>query len=256
MITTDRTEINITRHCNNHCSCCNHGSPLAKPYYMEPETLRRDLAMLKPFWHTGFLCLQGGEPLLHPKIMELLDVQQKSGVASQYGMLSNGRLLEKMPDEFFQKCGQMRVGDRKFELRVSVYANFDIRRLAPSIEKANRCGFEIRPGPTPTFWKLFYDQPDGGKAAWATCYARGCHTVHEGYWYHCPLACFFPAQFFGWDEHIDGIKIEGLTEAKLAEFIAHPEPLKTCGKCTAGGRGGIPWHEETNPEKWLREATV
>lgn len=255
MIITDRCEVNLTRHCNNSCACCNHASPLAEHYFMEPDTLRRDLDILSKIIHTGFFCLQGGEPLLNPKVIEFLDVQKQSGFADQYGMLSNGRLLSRMPEEFFQKCGSMTINGKKFELRVSVYANFNMRELDPSIAKAVKYGFEIRPGPTPTFWKLFQEQSDGGLHNWQVCYARGCHTVHEGYFYHCPLAAFFPKQFHGWDEHVDGISLDGITEEKLRDFLDRPEPLKTCGKCT-GGNIGMPWHETWDRETWMKEATA
>lgn len=253
MIFTDRCEVNITRHCNNSCACCNHASPLAEPYFMEPETLRRDLTVLNRIMHTGFFCLQGGEPLLNPKVMEFLDVQDQSGFADQYGMLSNGKLLSRMPEEFFKRCGELARPGKKFELRVSVYANFDAKELEPSISKSVKYGFEIRPGPTPVFWKLFQEQSDGGLRNWQTCYARGCHTVHEGYFYHCPLAAFFPKQFHGWDEHIDGISLDGITEPQLKAFLDRPEPLKTCSRCTAGSIG-IAWHETRDRETWMKEA--
>lgn len=258
MIVTDRCEINVTRHCTNACACCNHASPLAEPYFMEPESLRRDLAILRPIMHTGFLCLQGGEPLLHPRIMDFLDVQKASGFADQYGMLSNGKLLHRMPEEFFAKCGQMTVNGRKFELRVSVYANLDMRTLDEPLRKATHYGFEIRPGPTPTFWKLFQDPADGGAKNWKECFARSCHTIHDGYFYHCPLAAFFPKQFHGWDEHIDGIALNGITEAKLKAWLDRNEPLKTCTKCTGGevARAFIPWHETRDKTEWLKEAKV
>lgn len=255
MIITDRCEINVTRTCNNSCSCCNHGSPLAEPYFMEPATLARDLSILSKIMHTGFLCLQGGEPLLHPKIEEFMDVQKASGFADQYGMLTNGKLLHRMPESFFAKCGQITVNGKVFQLRVSVYANLDLRTLDDPIKKAVHYGFEIRPGPTPTFWKLFYDRPDKGASVWPGCYARHCHTVHEGYFYHCPLAAFFPKQFHGWDEHVDGIPLDGITEEKLRAWLDRPEPLKTCGKCTAGTTA-IPWHETRDRETWIKEATA
>lgn len=253
MIVTDRCEINVTRHCNNHCACCNHGSPWAESYFMDPEVLRRDLAVLSPMMHTGFLCLQGGEPLLHPRIMDLMDVQLQSGFADQYGMLSNGKLLKAMPEAFFKKAGSMRIKGKPFELRVSVYANLNIRDLDEPIRKAQQYGFEIRPGGTPTFWKLFQEQPDGGQANWNGCYARGCHTIHEGYFFHCPLAAFFPSQFHGWEPNIDGISLNGITEPALKAFLDRDTPLKTCSKCTAG-KGPISWHETFDKNKWIKEA--
>lgn len=103
MILTDRIEINITRHCNNRCCACNHGSPLAEPYYMTAEVLAKDLSMLRPMLHTKLLCLQGGEPLLHKGITDLMDVIASCGVAGQYAILTNGRMLQHMPEGFYKR---------------------------------------------------------------------------------------------------------------------------------------------------------
>lgn len=256
MIRIDNLEVNVVRHCQNACSCCNHGSPLAAPYFMEPETLQHDLECLRPVLRAGFLCLQGGEPLLHPRIMDFLGVQKACGMADKLGMLSNGRLLPQMPDMFYRACGECRVGANCFELRVSLYSNLDPRSLDEPLRKAQACGFEIRPGPTPIFYKLFMEQPDGGRDVWSKCFAKHCYTIHEGYFYHCPLAAFFPSQFFGQPERMDGLKVEGVTEAQLAEFLARPEPLWMCGHCTGGMNQWVPWHQTHDREAWLKEATL
>jgi GTP 3',8-cyclase len=251
MITTQRMEINIIRHCNNRCAACNHGSPLAEPYYMKPETLRRDLAILKPILHIKELCLQGGEPLLHGGICELMDVIEESDIADQYAILSNGRLLECMPEKFYQKCAQLKI-----ELRVTAYPNLDAGRLDYPIQKAKEYGFTFRANPKDFYWKLFKNQPDGGVAIWDSCYARTCHTVHEGWFYHCPLSCFFPKQFFGWDEHIDGISLDGITEVSLAKFLLQKDPPKTCSRCAGGPGISVPWRESTTREDWMDAATI
>jgi organic radical activating enzyme len=256
MINTDRIEINITRHCNNSCAACNHGSPWAERYFMEPEVLWRDLAVLKPILHTKLLCLQGGEPLLHGRITELMDVIRASGVAGQYAILTNGKLLHNMPEEFYQRCASLMVGDKPFELRVTAYPNLDVRLLDRPAKKSQEYGFVFRVYQKVDFWKLFKQQPDEGREIWRTCYARECHTLHEGWFYHCPLSCFFPKQFFGWDEHIDGISLDGITEGSLARFLSQTEPPKTCSRCAGGPGIAIPWHESKTFEEWMKAANV
>lgn len=256
MIRIDNLEVNVVRHCNNCCSACNHGSPLAAPYFMDPETLRHDLECLRPVLRCGFLCLQGGEPLLHPSIMDFLAVQKQCGMADKLGMLSNGRLLPQMPDVFYRACGECKLGSEVFELRVSLYGNLDQRVLDEPVRKATACGFEIRVGPTPQFYKLFMEQRDGGKAIWQTCGARKCYTIHEGYFYHCPLEAFFPSQFFGQEPCVDGLKVEGVTEQQLADYLNKTEPPWMCAHCTGGANQWIPWHETRGREQWIKEATV
>ena len=256
MINTERIEINITRHCNNRCAACNHGSPWVEPYFMDPKTLWHDLSILQPILHTKLLCLQGGEPLLHKGIYDLMGAIRESGVADQYAILTNGKLLHHMPEVFYQRCASLRMGDKLFELRVTAYPNLDMRSLELPSRKSQEYGFTFRVNPKSEFWKLFKRQSDGGREIWRTCYARECHTLHEGWFYHCPLSCFFPKQFFGWDEHIDGISLDGITESSLARFLSQSKPPKTCARCAGGPGIAIPWHESKTFEEWTEAATV
>jgi ABC-2 type transport system ATP-binding protein len=256
MIYTDRIEINVTRHCQNKCAACNHGSPWAKPYFMQPEILRLDLSELKPILHTKTLCLQGGEPLLHKGICDLMDVIGASGIADRYSILTNGKELYRMTDVFYQKCASLKMGENQFELRVTAYPNLNLNLLDLPTRKAKEYGFVFQVNPKSDYWKLFKQQPDDGREIWRTCYARECHTLHEGWFYHCPLSCFFPKQFFGWDEHIDGISLSGITEISLAKFLLQKEPPKTCARCAGGPGIAIPWHESKTFEEWMEAATV
>lgn len=256
MIRIDNLEVNVVRHCNSSCACCNHGSPLAAPYFMDPETLRHDLECLRPVLRAGFLCLQGGEPLLHPRIMDFLAVQKQCGMADKLGMLSNGRLLPQMPDVFYRACGECSVGSECYEIRVSVYPNLDVATLDVPIRKATACGFQIRHGGISQFYRLFKEQPDGGRGVWAVCNAKRCYTVHDGYFYHCPLEAFFPSQFFGQEPCMDGLKLGGVTEQQLADYLNQADPPWMCAHCTGGINQWMPWHQTFEREQWIKEATV
>lgn len=250
MIHLSKCEVNITRHCNNHCATCNHGSPFAEPYYMEPATLERDFEHLRKVARFGLMCLQGGEPLLHPRLLDFLDVLQRSGIADRYGILTNGRLLWRMPEEFYAKCGEMNL-----RLQVSLYPNLAASELDDPMAKAKAYGFEFILSGIGQFTKLFKDQPDGGREVWSKCPWRICYTVHEGYFFPCPLVAFFPQQFFGKPWPMDGIQINGLTEEKLKSFIDRPTPPFACSKCAGASGEWISWHQTYDYETWLEEST-
>lgn len=250
MIQTDLAiEINITRHCNNRCAGCNHASPFVVPYYMSPEVLRRDLALLKPLLHVGPLMLQGGEPLLHPDIIALLQIIADAEVSQYCGVLTNGRLLPRMPEVFWQT-----LGDRHMQLRISVYPNLPADVVPLAQEKARYYGFSLQPTAIPTFNPIFRLN-DG--SSYGHCPWKRCLTVHEGYFYLCPLSAFFPSQFMRLPVTTDGIPLEGLSEPVLREFLNRLEPLESCHICTGTSAPEvIPWHQANTREEWLRSATA
>ena len=240
-------EINATRHCTNACTNCNHASlKYTEHYFMDPAVLKRDLDVMKLHLRTKLLFVQGGEPLLHPNVVDLLRICLESGIAKQCGILTNGKLLKQQGDDLWAL-----LRDGHCELRLSCYPDLN-PDIVPWIEaKAREWNFYVRPQQISTFKPLFLKN-DG--RTYFGCPWNRCLTIHEGYFYLCPLTTFFPKQYMGLDEHIDGIPIEGMTDEKLDAFLHREHPLETCKIC-AGGRGqDIPWHQNTSKEEWESEA--
>lgn len=248
MIETDYgMEINAARGCTNGCQFCNHASTrYTEPYFMEPEVLKRDLDRIKDLLRTKLLFCQGGEPLINPKIVELLGLVYDSGIAKQCGILTNGKLLPKMGDDFWEM-----LGTRKMELRMSCYPDLDPSIVPFVQDKAEKWGFFVRPQQINTFKPLFLKN-DG--STYFGCPWSRCLTLHENYFYICPLSAFFPKQFMNLPEHIDGICLDGLDEPRLRDFINRDHPLETCKIC-AGGRGkDVPWSQAKSKDEWMQTA--
>ena len=103
MIRVQQLEANIVRHCNNRCVACSHASAFQPAWTMTPEMLLRDLIALSPCIHANQFKLLGGEPTLHPDICEMLAVSHAAGIADEINVTTNGRLLPKMPPEFWEQ---------------------------------------------------------------------------------------------------------------------------------------------------------
>lgn len=249
MIRTNVLEVNAAHHCTNRCASCNHASAFAKPYTMPVEVLERDLSVLATVLHTNFFCIQGGEPLLNPSIAEMIDVACDSGIADAYGILTNGRLFSKMPEEFWLKCAR-----RNIELRCSVYQNLEAEELALAHSKAKDYGINFKPSPVTAFQKVLGHYPAG--ESFYNCRWSHCHTVHDGFFYICPISTFWPEQFMGLPKTIDGYPLDSISEDDLLRFIKRTVPLESCKRCTGQMAPGIPWHESPNEEEWMKESTV
>lgn len=257
MVNTDYgCEINATRHCNLRCAQCNHGSAFADVYYMPVEVLKEDLQVMKNHLRTKLLLVQGGDPLIHPDVVELLRLCIESGIAKQSGLLTNGKLLKRMGDDLWAL-----LRDGHCELRMSCYPGLD-PDIVPWIQrKADEWGFYVRPQEINSFKPVFASVPDG--STYHGCGWNRCLTIHSGYFYLCPLSAFWPEQYMKraerWkdiDPHVDGIPIPGMTDDKLQEFLNRRHPLESCKICSGGRGPDVPHHQNKNKEEWEKEAGV
>lgn len=226
---------------------------------MKPESMERDLALLGRVAHFQFHCLQGGEATLNQQLLEFMDVQERSGIAERYGILTNGVLLHKMTDEFWKKAARP-----NFELRWSVYPVITDEYVTEMTAKARSFGVDFRPGRIGAFKPMFTKHADKGQAVWNICPWRACYTAHEGYFYHCPIAAFFPSQFPELFEEVphplvDGYPLDTLTEEVIQGMLVRPHPLRSCEICTGAVIGDwVPWGqlETKNRAEWIRNTTV
>src|SRR4051812_36441009 len=100
-ILNGRVEVNIAEHCNLSCRSCSHLSPVMPRKYVDPSSLQHDLDALAAVYHAGSVRLLGGEPLLHPGLLSVIEVAAESGIADEVAVITNGVLLPRMPIEFW-----------------------------------------------------------------------------------------------------------------------------------------------------------
>lgn len=244
MISRPQLECNIVRTCTNRCAACSHAAPWAPTYFMPPEVLERDLKDLAPVLHAEQFWLLGGEPLLHPKIDDLLEVAQRCANAAEVGIITNGQLLEQMTEWFWTHIKL---------LRVSVYPNLDAAKVTLAEEKQKAHGFKLETVGIPKFWKQFANS-DG--AHFNACpWTKQCLTIHDGFLYLCPQAAFFPEQFMGLPEHTDGFPVGGCTEVALQACLDRTEPYTACRICCSF-KEQTDWHQCETKEEWLKDSTI
>ncbi|WP_199909973.1 radical SAM/SPASM domain-containing protein [Paenibacillus sp. CAA11] len=98
MKTFKKVYIEITSVCNLACSFCPPTSRQAK--FIQVETFRNILDQIKP--HTNHIYLHvKGEPLLHPKLDQLLDAADEKGI--KVNMTTNGTLINKAKPKILGK---------------------------------------------------------------------------------------------------------------------------------------------------------
>jgi hypothetical protein len=103
-------ETHLVDHCNLNCRRCSHFAPLAAPYFAVPEQFERDMCRLgELFRNIRVIRLMGGEPLLHPGIEYFFAATRKWFPEARLHLVTNGILLDKMADSFWNSCRQYRV---------------------------------------------------------------------------------------------------------------------------------------------------
>lgn len=135
-----RFETDITDHCNLNCTGCNHFSPIAEERCIDVDAFEKDFARLSELTKRKIenIDLMGGEPLLHPRLPELLGVARKYFDGTIH-IVTNGLLLPKMPDGFWESC-------RNNNITVKV-TSYPIKIDRPKIEqlaKKHKVRLQIR----------------------------------------------------------------------------------------------------------------
>lgn len=133
----DYLEIHITDHCNLNCACCCHFAPLAEKYFMSKEHFKNDLERLS-FLSKGKINrirLMGGEPLLHPNIIDLMQIARTLFQESDIAIHSNGILLSSISNEFWEACERYKIG-----IILSYYpVDIDYTNICSLAKKHNVC---------------------------------------------------------------------------------------------------------------------
>lgn len=100
-------EVHLVDHCNLNCKGCDHFAPIADKWFADLNVYVRDLRQLqKLFSRVYTIRLLGGEPLLHPDIVNFLLSTRSLFPNTKIEIMTNGILLEKMPDSFWNGCKQ------------------------------------------------------------------------------------------------------------------------------------------------------
>ena len=235
-----RYEVNLVEHCNLNCKGCYHFSPVAKETFLDVEEYERDCKRLSDLYdgQMSNIGLLGGEPLLHPQICEFMRITRENFPIGEIWILTNGILLDKMPDEFWKACQDYKVaiqctrypltnvdydgiGKKVKSLGLKYYYHNDVERDGE--KKLIKYPFDLtgKYNPEYNYYHCFR--------------ANGCVTLKNGKLYTCVMAANFHIlkEKFNLDVPLserNGIDIYKATSAKeISEFLCKPIPF--CRYC-------------------------
>ncbi|MDR0464989.1 MAG: hypothetical protein LBG94_07745 [Treponema sp.] len=132
-------EVSVCDHCNLNCVCCEHFSPIADEKYLNVEKYEKDCSRISEFTggEINWLHLMGGEPLLHPRLNDIMKISRKYFSKGYIELVSNGILLLKQDELFWNICRNNNI--------VVAVTQYPIKLDLKSIEqKAKETGVNFR----------------------------------------------------------------------------------------------------------------
>ena len=184
-------EIHLAEHCNLNCAGCDNLSPLAEPEFVSVEEFMKDFKrMAELFNHEcSRIHLLGGEPLLHPELLNLIEIARDNFTQGIINLYTNGILLPQQDDKFWQTCKKSNI-----TLIITKYPiNIDREKIMKNAEKfdiqVKWVGFEGLKGKQFAMRPLNLSGSGDMKNNFAMCYrACVCIALSHGKLFPCSLA--------------------------------------------------------------------
>lgn len=253
-VRTETCELNVVHHCNLSCHACNHLSPALARHVVDANKAFEDFSILAEYYRPKHIVLVGGEPLLHPALPEVICAVRRSGVSDRIRVLTNGLLLPRMSDVFWQEVD---------EVQVSVYPGreMSVEQLGHCQCKAKLWGVDLKLRYFDRFRETYSEQGTKDKGLvgriYNTCqfaHVWRCHNFSDGFLFRCPQSLFIPKLINNdilTHPTIDGIKITDSPTfgGDLLAYLESPEPLASCYHCL-GSVGKLFAHEQVSRGMW------
>jgi len=249
----------VTWHCNLRCTNCSSGSPFQAHRDDDLSIFVRDLNILGKYVDTPYIRLIGGEPLLHPQILDYLREIKKAGYKSN--VATNGLLLSSMPDEFFELVDLVSLSiytnnNVNYEKIVNILEQkgvywknvIDIDNVLENFQSMKEYQDYIWHEKNTFVLLDKYERhtDETVKEIYDPCLLKDmCHSFHHGKYYKCNICITKGPQYNNmgiptdWDfVETDGFDFTGDNEEQimtgLRDFVygeAHKTPMKACYYC-------------------------
>ncbi len=240
-------EVQLVNHCNLNCRACSHFSNIAEPYYYNIFDYENDLKVIGQKFTLGILRLLGGEPLLHPDLIQILKITRKYLPETPITVVTNAVLLPEMNEQFF-----MTLKDENITVDISVYP-LSKSVYEKSVKILESYNIEYSLAKTDKF-RLFFnpDRKSDYIKMFKKCILKRCRILYKSKIYHCPIcACSeIYSDKFG-VKLIKGSGIDFKNERNRNILLKFLTPQETCQYCDFESVKFSPWAiSKAEPFEW------
>ena len=189
-------EMNVSLACNLKCEYCSHFGR-----YMKGAIPFDELSVWYKTWNQKIVPqnvrVMGGEPLLHPDILEIIQMTRNDWPDSSVELITNALLIPKMSEAFFTVL-------RDHKINVTASRHFDDTEFNRLFDRGIKFlidhGIQPNVSQSGQWWRKYYRLDEEGHAApyrsvpekaWQNCFVKNrCTTLLDNKLYRCPqLAC-------------------------------------------------------------------
>lgn len=253
----------VVDHCNLNCAYCDHMSPLAPEGFYDVKQFDKDMNALSKILTSDYILnryrlviqLVGGEPFLHPKLLDFADIVFKYipvELLNSFIIITNGTMFHKRLDlsehykELLRKYGKPGICISKYP---DVEESF-IRRTYFEFLGTNFISLE----PRDTFSKVNLDFEHRDLSGYC---CNGCMCLRDGKLFKCPVSGNVQFLMKKLNSNFEVIKPEDyldlskpLTPEEFVNF--HTTPRNFCYYCKPRDEF-LPWRRsEKDPKEWLK----
>lgn len=223
-------EYHVVDHCNLNCKGCSHFSNVSPESFRKVEDFEREIACLASKVDLHELLILGGEPLLHSDLTSFLSVARKYYSKSRINLCTNGLLLSKMNDGFWDSMRENKIG-----IKLTIYP--PVKKKSGDLIKLIR---QQRVKLAHVFVADYFNvsrnrNGDSDPVEVHThCPRRICHHLRDGRLYTCPDACYmdyFNSYFHQEIPKDPGIDIHENSGKDLERYVTTYKDM--CRYCTA-----------------------
>lgn len=181
-------EVPITDNCNLNCKGCLFASNMTEGIeHVEFSSLERDAKrMSELFYDVPWIRILGGEPLMHPQIIEILKCYRRYFPDSEVDLCTNGLLLPKMEKKFWDCVKEYRIS-----IHVSGYKpTYSLLGKIDDILSEQGIPYAILK--REEFLKYYTREAENDmKKSFEKCIASGCYEVYRGRMSTCSAVIAF-----------------------------------------------------------------
>lgn len=250
-VITEAIEINAAWHCNIRCRWCSHSSPGMPTRYASATVAASALEALSEFMRVDHVRVLGGEPLLHPELVDLIRAVRGTGISERIRVISNGLLLHRMPPELWDTVDEIHVSAYPATRRFLERTMPELRAMAITHNVTLLIKYFDH-------FRIPYREDDGDNVLtqriYRTCQIGNvwrCLTLEGGRLYRCPQAAserllvHSPVGCAG-EDYLEVATISSAVD--IATWLNRDLALVSCRTC-AGSVGQLVPHQPLLPRE-------
>jgi len=238
-------EINAVSRCNLACVACTRSSPVAAPAFADPEEVYRDLKDLSSAAAAKTVRVNGGEPLLHPRLGELLLAIRRSGITGCIEVYTNGTLLDSSRRGWVKHADKIHLSSYP----ASPVSGAKLAWLERLCRKTGK-GLLVKDFHSFRRWQPSAPLGPAAREVFEVCqsaHAYSCHSVAGGRVYMCIQSLAAGAA----PGETCPVRPLDTLGARLEKFLLRRRPLELCGRCL-GSCAGLEPHRQAPPGRWRK----